>query len=498
MRKSRSSLISPALFFDTRTFSEVLWKRIYLGIRNCVLNNKLPFGTELPSTRQMASELGISRNTVISAYEQLKSEGYLESRKGSGTFVSRLFSDSPHKTPIIAEEKDSLSQSPPLSKRGHDIENLSVTFNRYQISPRPFQHNIPALEHFPFAIWKKLVTKKISNGSYRLFLYGDPAGYLPLREALCQYLTQSRGVVCTSEEVIITNGTQQSLDLLNKVIFDPGDSVIFEDPGHPGAKSAFITNSVRTIPTLLDQSGLRIDGLDNLDQKVKAIYITPSHQYPSGITMSLERRLKILLFARNNNLWIIEDDEDSEFRYESAPLPALQGLQSPERVIYVGSFSKKLFPGLRLGYIIVPKKFKNVFTQAKTSIDRQSPQFDQAVLADFIAEGHFGRHIKRMRKLYFERQKVMLDELRENLPSGFDICGREAGLHLLIRFPPGLSDKPISLALSKIGIEATSLSNFCERSEETGLLIGFAAFGEKVIREETGRLLKLLVSASAK
>lgn len=490
MRKTRSSLINPAIFLDESNFSEALWKQIYLGIRNRILNGEFPFGTELHSTRQLAAELGISRNTVISAYEHLKSEGYIESRRGSATFVSRLFSDSPSKTPIVKDEVT--YKSPPLSKRGHSLKGLEVTFNQYEISPRAFQHNFPALDSFPFEIWKRLVTKKINGGSYKLFMYGNPAGYFPLREALAQYLNQARRVMCTHEEVIITNGTQQSLDIVNKVIFDWGDKVIFEDPGHPGAKAAFIANGVGLLPVPLDESGLKISELDNLEQKVKAIYITPSHQYPTGVTMTLERRFEILYFARKNNLWIIEDDEDSEFRYKSTPLPALQGLSASERVIYLGSFSKKLFPGLRLGYLVIPKQFKNVFTQAKISIDRQSPQFDQAVLADFITQGHFSRHLKRMRKLYSERQQILLEELQGKLPSGFNVCEQEAGMHLIIYLPQNLNDQIISSGLREIGIEAPALSRFCEASLKKGLIIGFAGFREKVIKEEITKLLNYL------
>lgn len=495
MRKTRSSLISPLLFLKKGDFSDVLWKRIYLGIRYCIEDKKLSFGTGLPSTRQLANELGISRNTVISAYEQLKAEGYLESRKGSGTFVSLLLPELPDKTPVVRDES-STSRGPRLSRRGESLEQLPVTFNSYEISPRPFQHNLPALDSFPFEIWKKLAAKKMTGGIYKLFLYGNPAGYLPLREALHQYLTQARGVSCSPEEIIITNGSQQSLDLVSKVIFDWGDKVIFEDPGHPGAKAAFISNGVSLVPVPLDDAGLRISGLSDVESKVKAIYVTPSHQYPSGVTMSLKRRIELLNFTSEKNLWIIEDDEDSEFRYESAPLPALQGLPPSERVIYLGSFSKKLFPGLRLGYAVVPQKFKDAFIRSKTLIDRQSPQFDQAVLADFIGEGHFGRHIKRMRKLYSERLKVVLEELRGNLPSGFEAQNTEAGMHMIIRVPQNQDDRLISSALREIGIEASPLSNFCEAAADRGLLIGFAGFREEILREEIRKLTGLLKTIS--
>lgn len=496
MRKLRSSLLSPLLFLKDGDASQALWKRVYLGIRHCIENQTLPSGAELPSTRQLADELRFSRNTVINAYEQLKAEGYLESRRGSGTYVAALFPEVPEKRKLGKNQQPTASL-PDLSHRGKTFEKLPVTFNRHDISPRPFQHNLPAMEAFPFEIWKRLIRRRINTGSHRLFLYGDPAGYLPLREALHQYLTQARGISCTPDEIIITNGSQQSLDVINKVVFDWGESVIFEDPGHPGAKAAFSANGVRILPATLDGGGLMVAECKKLVKDAKAIYVTPSHQYPSGVTMPLERRLELLNFANENNLWIIEDDEDSEFRYASAPLPALRALPFSERVIYLGSFSKKLFPGLRLGYLIVPAEFKDTFVKAKSSIDRQSPQFEQAVLADFIAEGHFSRHIKRMRKLYSQRLSAMLGELDGNLPAGFTARNTEAGMHLVIKFPAGFDDASISSSLHQIGIEAPALSKYCETAADRGLLIGFAGYREEVIKTEIKRLLNLIKNAAA-
>ncbi len=319
--------------------------------------------------------------------------------------------------------------------------------------------------------------------------YGDPGGYAPLREAIAEYVRLARGARCLTEQVIVTSGSQQGVDLAARVLLDPGDAVWMEDPGYVGARTALHVAGARLIPVPVDAEGLVVQRGEQLAPGARLVYVSPSHQFPLGVTMSAARRLALLRWASRAGAWILEDDYDSEFRYEARPLAALQGMDEDGRVIYVGTFSKTLFPALRLGYLIVPLELVDVFRSARAVSDRQSPTMDQVVLADFLVGGHFARHVRRMRRLYAERQEVLVDAVRRHLGQRLQVNPSAAGMHLLGWLEPGVDDEVASARAATRGIEAAPLSRYgIERPGRGGLLLGWAGYSAEAIRDGVVKL----------
>lgn len=359
----------------------------------------------MPSTRVLADDLTISRTTILSAFEQLKAEGYLEATTGSGTYVARS----------MPEQAVVASRSVSLRKAGQPVNphlsHFSARTRRGDakiirgVSYRPFQPGFPTLDAFPSNIWTKLLNRSQKRANTALLGYGNAAGYLPLRKAIATYLMAARGVRCQLEQVIVVAGAQQAFSLAIDALLDAGDTVLLEDPGYVGAQVAFEAAPVKLLPVPVDNDGLNLSKLRANGKGTRLVYTTPSHQFPLGVSMSAGRRMQLVNWAAESGAWILEDDYDGEFRYSSRPLPALQSFDQTGSVIYVGTFSKVLFPGLRLGYIVVPAHVVDAFTIAKTVCDYHCPTIPQAVVAEFINEGHFGRHIRRMRMLYRERLK---------------------------------------------------------------------------------------------
>ena len=381
--------------------STPLYYQVYQRLRASILLGQLSPGTRLPSTRQMAYDLGVSRNTMMSAFDQLIAEGYVEGHVGSGTFVSptlpeELLEARLKTKPILRIETNRRS----LSGRGKAIAKTSVTVAAPAGRLRPFVPGIPALDQFPMSLWSRLVARRWRDESRRLLNYGPAAGYMPLREAIAAYLGPSRGVQCKPDQIVIVSGTQQALDLSARVLLDPGDSVLVEEYCYSAARAAFKGAGACLVPVRVDDAGLDISDPAASSSNARVAYVTPSHQYPLGVTMSLSRRLALLDWANRTSAWILEDDYDSEYRYVARPLAALQGLDKSGRVIYIGTFSKVLFPSLRLGYMVVPSDLVEPFARARAGVGWCCPFIDQAVLADFISEGHFTRHIRRMRSIY--------------------------------------------------------------------------------------------------
>ncbi|MBI5030914.1 MAG: PLP-dependent aminotransferase family protein [Chloroflexi bacterium] len=486
----RSSFLTLAAIDLDRSEPTALHRQLYYRLSNAILTRRLVPGTRLPPTRALAAELGVARNTVVNAFEQLLAEGYIEGKVGSGTYVSHALPDDVLQTRAKSSPPTrAISSSAALSKRGAII--ASAPAKQWQDSgrPRAFRPGIPALDEFPFETWRQLANKRWRTLARDSLSYGEPEGYRPLRQAIVAYLGQSRGVRCEPEQVIVVAGSQQALDLAARLLLDPGDVVWMEEPGYRGARGALLAAGAKLVPVPVDAEGLRVDIGIRKAKAARVAYVTPSHQYPLGVTMSLARRLKLLEWAARSNAWILEDDYDSEYRYSGRPLTALQGLDTANRVIYIGTFSKVLFPALRLGYLVVPPNLVDAFIAARAMADRQSPVLDQAVLADFIAEGYFARHLRHMRALYAERRAALVDAVNRELDGMLEITSEQAGLHVMARLPQSIDDREVARRAATHNVEAPALSDYAlTHLAYGGLVLGYAAVNENEIREGVRRL----------
>ncbi|OGL15082.1 MAG: GntR family transcriptional regulator [Candidatus Rokubacteria bacterium RIFCSPLOWO2_12_FULL_71_19] len=489
-----------------------LSRQLYDLLREAILGGRLRPGSRLPSTRRLAAEVGASRNTVLAAFEQLTAEGYLEGRIGSGTTVARTVPETLLTVPPLREtgpgarargmarggaEATGAPRRAPgadgLSRRGAGIAAAAAEFARVSGPPRPFRPGLPALDVFPFDLWARLSARRWRRASSALLDYGAPAGHAPLREAVAAHLRVSRAVRCEPEQVIVVTGSQQGIDLAARILLDPGDPVWVEDPGYLGARGALAASGARLIGVAVDAEGLDIDAAARRGPAARLVHVTPSHQYPTGSTLSLSRRLALLDWARRTEAWVVEDDYDSEYRYGGRPLAALQGLDRAGRVIYLGTFSKVLFPALRLGYLVVPPGLVDAFARARWLTDRHSPSVTQAVLADFIAEGHLARHIRRTRALYAERQAALVEAAGRHLAPLVEVTPAEAGMHLVGWLPAGMDDGLAARQAADAQVAAPSLSSYRLRpGGRGGLVLGYAAFRPAEIRESVERLAMAL------
>jgi GntR family transcriptional regulator/MocR family aminotransferase len=469
-----------------------LYKQLSDSIRKAILEGRLRPEKRLPASRALAKEWGISRNTVTIAFDQLLAEGYLNAISGSGTFVSRVLPESLLHT-LSHEIKTEPTNTGHPTRKINSIKNILVSPNNLRNEIRPFRHGIPAIDQFPFKTWIKVFNEVIGKLPAKFFSYGDPAGYLPLREEVANYLRTARAVKCETEQVIIVSGSQQALDLTARILLKPGDKVLIEDPGYLGARAAFISQGITLVPVNIDSEGLSIDEFKTGNQQAKLVYVTPSHQYPLGSVMSISRRLLLLQWAKKNAVFILEDDYDSEFRYTGRPLPCLQGLDQNSQVIYTGSFSKVLFPGLRLGYLVVPPDLVEPFTAYCAVTDRGCPVTEQAVLASFIEKGHFYRHIRRMRNLYCERQQVLIDEMKKELNTLIKIKPSDAGMHLIGWLPENFKDQEVSDKMAQNGIITPAVSNYAIKSKlNPGLILGYTAYNEREISSAVKKMAEVM------
>jgi GntR family transcriptional regulator / MocR family aminotransferase len=484
---------------DGRRSGTPLYRQIYEAIRTGILSGEFAPGKRLTATRALARELDVSRITVLNAYEQLFAEGYLDGKRGAGTFVAAELPDNLLKTESIKRSKQKKPNAPlRLSPFGERLATKDVGSIRARTIAKfqPFQNGLTAVDKFPFEIWSRIAARVHRNPSREVLGYGDPQGYFPLREAMAAHLRSARGVNCTPEQVIITSGAQQALDLTARIFLSEKDSVLIEDPCYQEARSAFAAIGAKIIPVPVDAEGL---SLVAAKQKAKLVYVTPSHQYPLGVTMSLPRRLALLEWARTNNAWIIEDDYNSEFRYAGRPLASLQGLDQGGRVIYVGTFSKTIFPSMRIGCAVVPPDLIGIFTAARALNDTHSSLIDQAILTEFIVDGHFGRHVRRMRTLYEERQQTLIAECEKNLAALLEVKKADAGMHVVGWLPEGVSDKAISRKGAEQNLKLAPISAYSSKElPRGGLILGYTAFEKNQIKEGVKRLKAILSSEISK
>ena len=490
MGKVATVLPNAAIALD-RSSSTALYRQLYDQLREAILSGQLTPGTRLPSTRELAAELSVARNTLLNAFDQLHAESYVERRVGDGTYVSRYLPDDllrPKSEQRVWQSSE--RKCPSLSRWGTTVASMSIDPSAYHGRPRPFRIGTPAFDAFPCKLWGKLLARRWRNSAEELLRNCDSAGYLPLRKAIASYLATARGVRCVPEQVIVTLGSQHALELLANMLLDPGDIAWIEDPGYLGARTAFAATGSRLIPVPVDADGINVTAGIERHPKPRLIYVTPSHQYPLGMTLTLGRRLAVLKVASETGAWIIEDDYDSEFRYVGRPLTALQGLDTELRVIYVGTFSKVLFHSIRIGYIIAPPDLFRSCVRARSLAGLQSsPVLEQAVLADFICEGHFARHVRRMRALYSERQQVLLGASRSELDGLLEVEPCAAGMHLIGRLPDGVDDRAATNAASDAGVKATPLSaHYIEPQPRGALMLGYTGYPSRAIWQGARRL----------
>lgn len=466
-----------------------LYRQFYNAIREAILQGRLAPGVRLPSSRDMADLFDVSRNTVVNAFEQLMAEGYVEARVGSGTYVTDRLPEAflqayRSETPVRPSDEERT-----LSQRGRAFARHYQP-GTFPTDESPFLHSRPDVEAFPFETWARLAAKRYRDLPRRLFGYGrDPAGYRPLREAIAGYLQMARALRCGPEQVVIVAGSQEGLYLAGQVLLDPGDRAWIEDPGYMGARNALLCADAELCPVPVDDDGVDVEAGLEQAAGARVAYVTPSHQFPLGGTMSLARRSRLLQWAATHDAWIVEDDYDSEFRYNGPPLASLQGLDVNGRVIYAGTFSKVLFPGLRLGYLVVPEDLVGAFTIARTVVHLTVPIFNQVVLADFIDGGHFTTHIRRMRTHYQERRDVLVEAVEREVGGCLELGPVDGGLHVTGWLPAGVDDEAVARRADALGVTVMPLSRFClGPPPQPGLVMGFGAARPEMIAGGVRRL----------
>jgi GntR family transcriptional regulator / MocR family aminotransferase len=468
-----------------------LYRWLYEELRSSILAGHLHPGARLPATRDLAAQYGISRPTIVTAFEQLRSEGYVEGKVGSGTYVSKTLPDELLQAPPAKSEAGTRRRSIHFSAYARRLRPLP----RSEARPaRAFRASQPALDAFPSSLWAQVAARRLRRVSASLLAGGEALGYRPLREAVAEYLNTSRGVKCTADQVLIISGVQQALDRTAHLLLDPGDPVWMEEPGYPGAAVVFRAVGARICPVPVDSEGLNLEsGRQRWQQRPRMIYVTPAHQFPLGVTMSLRRRLSLLEWARRSRTIIFEDDYDSEYRYSGRPIPALQGLDRAAVVIFAGSFTDVLFPALRLAYLVVPSDMVDIFAAAESVSTHHPPLIDQAILCDFIREGHFARHVRRMRELYSERLAVLVESARQRLTGLLEIPAVEAGLRTVGWLQGGILAEQAAQAAAEHDVEVLPLSRYAYgRSKRNGLVLGFAAVGAAELRRGVEQLAGVL------
>jgi GntR family transcriptional regulator/MocR family aminotransferase len=489
--------ILPVIPLD-RSADTPLYRQIYEGYRRAIAERRLRAGQRLPSTRSLAEELGVSRIPVLNAFEQLLAEGYVESRVGAGTFVARSLPGELTAPPRRAGARKPAARRArrPIARRAEAI--LQAALGPWLRGTAAFSVGQPPLDRFPLKLWSALVRREARRADPALLPYAPSLGLPALREAVAEYLRTARAVRCEADQIMIVSGSQQALELAANVLLDPGDPVWLEEPGYFGARKVLTLAGARVVPVPVDAAGLNVTVGVARCPEARAVFVTPSHQFPLGVTMSATRRLQLLDWARDSGAWIVEDDYDSEYRFGNLPIAALQGLDRDSRVLYVGTFTKVLFPALRLGYVVLPPDLVPAFVEVRRGMDNFSPPFPQAVLAEFIREGHFARHIRRTRLLCKERRAALTAGLARRLPE-LSILGDEAGMFLSAALPKGWRDREISARAAREGLLAPPLSeSYLGPNPRQGLVLGYGGTGLPEIEAGVAHLARVVAARNAR
>jgi GntR family transcriptional regulator/MocR family aminotransferase len=488
MRKAPPGIL-PVIAVD-RSAARPLHRQIYEGYRDAIVERRLRAGQRLPSTRTLARELSVSRVPVVSAFEQLSAEGYIESAVGSGTFVAHTVPDDqrPRASPGVAKARPGprVVAKGPAARPRDAVEPWLGGSGAFRMSE-------VATGRFPFGVWSSLVARHSRNPQRSLLGYGDAMGHRPLREALAAYLRTARAVRCEADQIMVVGGSQHALEITARVLLDRGSTVCIEEPGYAGVQDVLARASARVVPVRVDAEGLDVEAAAARCPSPRAVYVTPSHQYPLGVTMSAGRRLQLLDWARRSGAWVLEDDYDSEYRYESLPIAALQGLDRDARVVYIGTFSKVLFPSLRVGYVVIPPDLLPRFAAVRQAMDILSPTLPQAVLADFLEEGHFGRHLRRMRQLYGARRDALVAAIRAELGEALQVQGDQAGVHLVATLARTADDRALAGRAARTGLWVMPLSScYAGRPTRRGFVLGYGGTEADEMTDAVRRLRRVV------
>jgi GntR family transcriptional regulator/MocR family aminotransferase len=473
------------LLLDLRKADGPLYRRVYHALKSMIRDGRLAPAARLPSTRELATDLRVSRNTVMLAYEQLLAEGYVVSRNRATTLVADLLPTSA----MPASPRPKPRHPAPVSAYARRLTELLGTPPARSTGLRyDFRYGEPSIDEFPREIWRRLLASRARRTARGAFGYADPAGYAPLRDALAEYLKRARGVVCEADQIVITNGSQQGFDLAARVLLDPGDVAVVEEPHYPGVTIPFEAAGARLAHTPVDGDGLQTH---RLPSRARVAYVTPCHQFPTGVIMPLERRLALLAWAGRTSSWVIEDDYVSEFRYEGHPLEALQSLDRDGRVIYVGTFSKTLFPALRIGYLVLPRSLVPSFVAAKWATDRFSATLAQEALTDFITTGQFERYLRRAGNRNAAKRRALIGALRQHFGDRVEIAGENTGVHLVV-WLNDVRARELDAVIARAreaGVGLYSLAPFhTSPPPRAGLLFGYASLTEADIRAAIRRV----------
>ncbi|HEX7737065.1 MAG TPA: PLP-dependent aminotransferase family protein [Ktedonobacteraceae bacterium] len=503
MSKRRQALQNTTDLALNRTLAMPLHRQLYDRLRHAILSGQLHPGQALPSTRALASESGVSLNTVSNAYEQLCAEGYIERRVGQGTRVARdlpeIFflpkgvppsntapDERRHATSLLSHLGEDLTRQAPVS---------SIQTYLRPTPPRAFRTGVPDLRAFPFQQWSQVAAHCARSLLRDMAHYQEIAGYYPLREAISNHVSITRGVHCQAEQVILVPGAQAALDIAARLLLNPGDLAWIENPGYLGAQRALLNAGAQLAPIPVTSEGIDVAIGQKRYPQGRLAYVTPSHQFPSGITMHLSQRLALLQWAKQANAWILEDDYDSDYRFSGRPLDALQGLDLAQRVIYIGTFSKVLFPALRIGYLIVPPQLVPPFLSLCSSTHIHVPILDQLTLEAWMTKGYLLRHIRRMRDLYAARRALLIESLQKELGGSIEVQSPQAGLHLMGWLPPALDDQQIVQQAASCGLEIIPLSALTlGSSQRGGLVLGYGAVNEQEIQAGVRQLASVFPS----
>ena len=467
---------------------EPIFRQIYARLREAILSGSLRGGEKLPSTRDLSEQLGISRTVVLAAYDQLLAEGFAKGRGGSGTYIT---------SGVGTGTAPSAVKSVPLrvSRFGRTAAAEWSRMNFALQTPRSglpydFAYGRSDLETFPFAMWRRLLLRCARRARVAELDYGLAAGSTVLREAICTHVRRSRAVVCDASQIVIVNGSQQALDLIARVLMEPGDRIAFEDPSYQGTWEVLRAAGVQMLPIALDR-----DGLDpaRIPEDARIVFVTPSHQFPTGVILPLARRLALLKWAKRRNAIVVEDDYDGEFRYEGQPLESLQGLDREGRVIYIGTFSRTVFSALRIGYLIAPKRLVQAFTAAKWLCDRHTATLEQATLAEFISSGMYERYLRRVRRRNWSRREALMGAIRAHLGNRVEVTVDGSGAHVVLWPKQRISEKLLISKAAAHGVRVYGIAAYClTKPRRTGIMLGYSRMGEAQIREGIRRLGEVL------
>lgn len=466
--------------------------RVQRAIKQMILDGVLAAGKPLPASRALAKSLAISRDTVEVAYAQLHAEGFILRKVGSGSFVAEM-PELTGQRRKMAQRVSHPHQMPGLGQRGRSAMQSGGLHSAQ--SPIPFAQGLPETRTFPLAVWERMERQVCKEMGTTILQAGDPQGVLRLRQAIADHINLERGAKANADRVLVLTSSQQALALCANTLFDPGDAIFIEDPVYHGARQAFDASGLHCVPVRVDEDGILVDQIIGSAQKAKAVFLTPSHQFPTGATLTLERRLALVEWASRTNAWIIEDDYDSEFHYAGKPTACVQGLDPYERTIYIGTFTKSLFPGLRLAYAVLPSQLVEPMTLARTLWDGHSATIAQYTLAKFMENGHFGSHIRAMRSLYAARLNALVHLVSHHLDEHVEPRRPSGGLQMPCILKPGLNEAAVLAAARVEGIELMGLSRLSASGNgEAGLLLGFAAYDPGEMEVAVLKLARIMAS----